>query len=164
VNTYTIGQAAVIVGKPNEPLPTNTIRNWTKQYRDLLSADANPAPGIERRYNAQDVAILRRVHELRQDRLVYADIVADLSAHRPVAIEVLPAAPEHIDAIVELPAQVNPGGAIAPSVNLDNIELRLAAVERQGRKMPVVMAIIVAVAVLAGVVVGGVLVYLVTVR
>ena len=169
MTTYTIGQTAVIVGKPNEPLPTNTIRNWTKQYASFLGPDANPPAGIERRYTPADVAVLRRVHELRNDRLVYADIAADLTAHRPVAVEVVTEEVEEVQPDVAAapiqPVQDAPGTALAVPVVLDDLLTRIARIEatnatapQQQRKLAVWVAVLVGVAIIAGVIVGAVLV------
>lgn len=164
MTTYTIGQTAVIVGKPNEPLPTNTIRNWTKQYHAYLSPEANPAPNIERRYNARDIAVLKKIHELRTDRLTAPDIMAILTESPPIAIEVMPASEPEATPPAALPAQDAPGTAIALAPVLNDLSARIARIEGQTatrqRNTLVLMALIVGVAVLAGVIVGALIVSL----
>ncbi len=45
-----------------------TVRNWTIQYADHLSDDANPAKGTTRAFTDEDVKILSLVAELRKHK------------------------------------------------------------------------------------------------
>lgn len=87
---YTIGTAAVMVGKPGPALPVTTIRNWSKEYARHLSDDANPPAGTERRYSERDVAILRMVRSMREDRIPTSDIHARLQDATIPVMDVLP--------------------------------------------------------------------------
>lgn len=87
---YTIGTAAVMVGKPGPALPVTTIRNWAKEYARHLSDDANPPAGTERRFGERDVAVLRLVHEWREQRMSTSDIHARLQDATIPIMDVLP--------------------------------------------------------------------------
>lgn len=87
---YTIGTAAVLVGKPGAALPVTTIRNWTREYARHLSDDANPPAGTERRFSERDVAVLRLVHEWRSERMSSTDIHARLQDATIPIMDVLP--------------------------------------------------------------------------
>ena len=87
---YAIGTAAVLVGKPGPALPVTTIRNWTREYAPHLSADANPPTGTERRFSERDIAVLRLVHEWREQRISTADIHARLQDATIPIVEVVP--------------------------------------------------------------------------
>ena len=164
MNTYTIGQCAVLVGKPSEPLPVPTIRNWTRQYAKYLSADANPTPGQERRYDAKDVAVLRRIHELRNDRLTAPDIMAVLDESPPIAVEVMPTieAPTPHDA--DLATTEPPGTSIMLAPVLSDLSQRIAVLESNSattqRRQWVVLAIV-AGALIVGVILGAMIVVMV---
>lgn len=108
---YTIGTAAVLVGKPGAALPITTIRNWTREYAPHLSADANPPTGTERRYTERDVAVLRLVHEWRGLRLPSSDIHARLQDATIPIVEVVP-----VDESTESPPQ-------APTIDSEPLQL-----------------------------------------
>ncbi len=167
-STSNIARVAVLVGKPGDPLPVSTIRRWTRQYSQFMSADANPASGIERRYDARDVAVLRRIHELRNERMTESDIVAALSASPPIAVEVVPAdepTETHDDVVPVQPVQESPGTTIAPLVVLDDLVTRVGRLEHdapaQQRRMLVLVAVAVGVALAVGVVLGAIVVAMV---
>jgi len=43
-----------------------TIRNWTAEYADYLSAHANPPKGTERRFTPEDIDVLLTVAVMRE--------------------------------------------------------------------------------------------------
>ena len=167
MNTYTIGQCAVLVGKPSEPLPVPTIRNWTRQYAKYLSADANPTPGVERRYDAKDIAVLRRIHELRSDRLTAPDIMAVLDESPPVAVEVMPTIEPSAAQDANLATVDTPGTAITLAPVLNDLASRLARLEERTAAQPDaqrrqwVLVAVIAGALVVGVILGAVIVVMV---
>lgn len=70
---YTPTAAAAMIG-----ISVSTLRNYCSQFKELLSPDAAPPAGTERRLTAQDVATLQRAKELRDQGMTTADIVATL--------------------------------------------------------------------------------------
>lgn len=136
---YTIGTAAVLVGKPGAALPVTTIRNWTREYARHLSADANPPVGTERRFTDRDVAVLRLVHEWREQRVSTADIHSRLQDATIPVLDVLPAdesteSPPEATTIASEPLQLP-----APVLNdivgrlqgLESIDRRVSRLEQQ---------------------------------
>ena len=130
---YTIGTAAVMVGKPGPALPVTTIRNWSKEYARHLSDDANPPAGTERRFSDRDVAVLRLVHEWRGLRLPTSDIHARLQdATIPVmdviSVEESTESPPEATTIDSEPLQL-------PSPILNDLVTRLQGVESLDRRV-----------------------------
>lgn len=58
--TYNPTAAAAQLG-----ISASSLRNWCRDFADLLSDGASPAPGSERKLTDQDIAILLRVKDLR---------------------------------------------------------------------------------------------------
>lgn len=124
---YTIGTAAVLVGKPGPALPVTTIRNWSKEYARHLSADANPPAGTERRFSDRDVAVLRLVQEWREQRVSTSDIHARLQDATIPIVEVVP-----VDESTERPpaaATIDSKPLQLPAPVQNDIVARLQAVE-----------------------------------
>ena len=155
-SAFTPATAAAIIGDVH----ANTIRLWCSTYRSVLSPGANPSAGIPRALTATDVARLQLVKQWRADDMPPIDILKRLSALPPNE----PSAP-HIDVAPELPVQVNAGHEITPIGVLNDLAMRVAALESHNvnsqRRQWIVVAAIVG-AVLVGVIVGGVLVWMVT--
>ena len=136
--SYTIGQTAVLIGKPGPPLPVSTIRNWTTDFADHLSPQANPGSGVERKYNDFDVAVLRLVHEMRTERAPLAAIHERLAHATITPITVMPAGPQPPDEPTTLattpgpdaPAQL-PAGLADLAPHLVAIDHRLQRIEGQ---------------------------------
>ena len=57
-----------------------TLRRWSQDFSDYLSADANPGKGITRRYNNDDARVLALVAAMRQDNQTIEAIHAALAA------------------------------------------------------------------------------------
>jgi len=130
---YTIGTAAVLVGKPGPALPVTTIRNWTREYAPHLSTDANPPTGTERRFSERDVAVLRLVHEWREQRISTADIHARLQDATIPIIDVLT-----VDESTEPPpeaATIAPEPLQLPAPVLNDIVGRLQGLESIDRRV-----------------------------
>jgi DNA-binding transcriptional MerR regulator len=72
-DAYTPTAAAAIIG-----VSPSTLRNWAAQFSRFLSPGATPSAGADRVLTGADVAILQRVKELRERRLSYDDIAAEL--------------------------------------------------------------------------------------
>jgi DNA-binding transcriptional MerR regulator len=72
---YTPTAAAAMIG-----ISVSTLRNYCATFKSLLSPDAAPPAGTERRLTPADVATLQRVRELRDQGMAPADIVATLQA------------------------------------------------------------------------------------
>lgn len=72
---YTPTAAAAMIG-----ISVSTLRNYCSQFKELLSPDAAPPAGTERRLTPADVATLQRVKELRGQGMAPAAIVATLQA------------------------------------------------------------------------------------
>lgn len=72
---YTPTAAAAMIG-----ISVSSLRNYCSQFKELLSADASPPAGVERRLTPADVATLQRVKELRGQGMAPADIVATLQS------------------------------------------------------------------------------------
>lgn len=130
---YTIGTAAVMVGKPGPKLPTTTIRNWTTEYARHLSAAANPPAGTERRYSDRDVAVLRLVHEWRGLRLPTSDIHARFEGSTIPVFDVNPVeesteSPPEATTIDSEPLQL-------PSPVLNDLVARVRGVESMDRRV-----------------------------
>lgn len=130
---YTIGTAAVMVGKPGPALPVTTIRNWSKEYARHLSDDANPPAGTERRYSERDVAILRMVRSMREDRIPTSDIHARLQDATIPVMDVLP-----VEESTEPPPESTTTGAEPlqlPAPVLNDLVTRLQGVESLDRRV-----------------------------
>ena len=153
--TYTPATAAHTIG-----VHPNVVRKWCIAFRDYLSPEANPPAGQGRKLTASDVARLQLVRQWRSDGVEFNDIaprLAQLPANEPSA--------PHIDVAPELPVLDKPGQAITSMVVLNDLAMRVAALESHNvnsqRRQWIVVAAIVG-AVLVGVIVGGVLVWMVT--
>ena len=130
---YTIGATAVLVGKPGAALPTTTIRNWTREYAPHLSPDANPPTGTERRYTERDVAVLRLVHEWREQRIGTAEIHNRLQDATIPIVEVAA-----VDESTESPpeaATIAPEPLQLPAPVLNDIVGRLQGLESIDRRV-----------------------------
>lgn len=57
-----------------------TIRQWTKEFGQFLSASARPAPGLHRRYEFADLEVLSLVADMRADHALFDEIHASLQA------------------------------------------------------------------------------------
>lgn len=72
---YTPTAAAALIG-----ISVSTLRNYCSQFKDLLSADASPPAGQERRLTPADVATLQRAKELRDQGMAPAEIITTLQS------------------------------------------------------------------------------------
>ena len=72
---YTPTAAAAVIG-----ISVSSLRNYCSQFKGLLSPDASPPAGVERRLTPADVATLQRIKELRGQGMAPAAIVATLQA------------------------------------------------------------------------------------
>lgn len=72
---YTPTAAAGLIG-----ISVSTLRNYCSQFKELLSPDASPPAGQERRLTPADVATLQRARELRNQGMAPAEIVTTLRA------------------------------------------------------------------------------------
>lgn len=72
---YTVGQVAQALN-----VSDSTIRQWSGEFADHLSEEANPPKGETRRYDDGDVAALQTVAILRDQLVDYADIHERLAA------------------------------------------------------------------------------------
>ncbi len=151
--TYTIGQTAVLVGKPSKPLPVSTIRSYAVTFADQLSPAANPGHEQERRFDDRGVAVLRLVRELRNERMPIADVKLRLaettvSANETIALP----APVPTDS-TQIPAET-PQTAVVPINLVQGLDDRVRRLEstvaaQSWRSVPAL-----AVGAVAGIVVG----------
>jgi DNA-binding transcriptional MerR regulator len=58
----------------------NTVRRWTAEFADYLSADACPRPGQNRRFSEDDGRVMALVGLMRAERKPFAEIHAALLA------------------------------------------------------------------------------------
>ncbi len=75
---YKIGEVSArlsLVDKNN-----NTLRSWTEEFKEFLSATANPPPGQPRRYTRRDVEVLTAVRDYRTNHLSYDEVRERLRA------------------------------------------------------------------------------------
>ena len=103
--SYSVKQTAEIAG-----IAASTLRAWSKQLAPVLSESATPGPGIERRFNNDDVTIVHTAAVMRQNKQSW-----------PVVLEAI----ESGDRIMP------PDGAPAPGDDKDTASPRseLAAVD-----------------------------------
>ena len=151
--TYTPATAAHTIG-----VHPNVVRKWCIAFRDYLAPEANPPAGQGRKLTASDVARLQLVRQWRSDGVEFNDIaprLAQLPANEPSA--------PHIDVAPELPVLDKPGQAITSMVVLNDLAMRVAALEAQTvhsqRRQWIVVAVVV-VALVLGVIVGALVVTL----
>ena len=156
-HTYTIGQTAVLVGKPSDALPVSTIRSWAVTFAAHLSPGANPGSNQERRFDDRDVAVLRLVVSLRADRLSLADIQTRLAETTITASEtIVSPAPVATDA-PQSPVDA-PTTALALPAVVSDIEARLHRLETHVAQQSWRKAPALAVGAIVGIVVGALLV------
>lgn len=130
---YPIRAVAIMVGKPGPALPITTIRGWTREYAPHLSADATPPPGTERRYSERDVAVLKLIHEWRQNRIPTANIHARLQDATIPIVEVVP-----VDESTESPpeaATIAADGLQLPAPILNDVVARLQGLESLDKRV-----------------------------
>lgn len=87
---YTPKAAAALLN-----ISVSSLRNHCATFGKYLSADASPAPGIERRLSDHDIAVLQRIRELRATGLDTAGIVATLQTEDTTTLQ------PYIDAAIE---------------------------------------------------------------
>lgn len=80
--SYTPTAAAALVG-----ISVSTLRNYCSQFKGLLSPEAAPPAGQERRLSDQDIAVLQRVKEMRAQGMDTANIVATLQGEDAGALQ-----------------------------------------------------------------------------
>lgn len=78
---YTPTAASAIIN-----VSPSTLRNWCAQFSRFLSPGATPIAGVDRMLTGADVALLQKVKELRERRMSYELITAELEA-MPTEIE-----------------------------------------------------------------------------
>ena len=104
----------------------NTLRNWSEQYRDFLSATAQPGVQPERRFTEQDVTILTYIKQLRSEGMKEPEIIERLHETTFSAVEVLEPPsealqPAPISVEAPSPAQESLQPAPAALVALDDL-------------------------------------------
>ena len=62
-DTYTVSQAAGLVNAS-----PNTIRTYSKDYKQFLSEGASPGHGQERRFRDEDIAVMVTIKTLKSQR------------------------------------------------------------------------------------------------
>src|SRR5579875_2067871 len=75
---FKIGEVSARLGLVDKN--SNTLRGWTEEFKEFLSASANPAPGLPRRYTAHDIQVLSTVRDYRANHLSYEEIRDQLRA------------------------------------------------------------------------------------
>src|SRR5438105_14333407 len=75
---YKIGEVAARLGLVDKN--SNTLRSWTEEFGEFLSASANPPHGQPRRFTQRDVQILTAIRDYRAHHLSYDEIGARLHA------------------------------------------------------------------------------------
>ena len=99
VNTYTVTQAAKIVGKS-----PNSIRGYSNNFGQYLSEYATPDEGQERQFTDADIEVLTTISTLYSQRKKKKDIVAALArgdVHAPAAEPIIDAASEATETLQE---------------------------------------------------------------
>jgi len=87
---YTPKAAAALLN-----ISVSSLRNHCATFGNFLSADASPAPGIERKLSDHDIAVLQRIRELRATGLDTAGIIAALKTEDTTTLQ------PYIDAAIE---------------------------------------------------------------
>ena len=90
----------------------NTVRLWSKEYREFLSEHANPAPGVDRSYTPGDVAVMQEIAQLRANNISTADVKERLRQQPPQAPDTLQ---DNTTAANEAPAAPPVSNALAPA-------------------------------------------------
>ncbi len=146
----------------------NTVRLWSREYREFLSEHANPAPGVDRAYTPGDVAMMQAIAQLRANNISTADVKERLRSQPPQAPDTLQ---DNTTAANEAPAAPPVSNALAPAsdavqtflahagTKLDDVASKVDGMDRrieriESQRMLVLVA-------LAGVGVGAILVSLV---
>jgi len=75
---YKIGEVSARLGLVDKN--NNTLRSWTEEFKEFLSATANPPPGQPRRYTRRDVQVLTAVRDYRTNHLSYDEVRERLRA------------------------------------------------------------------------------------
>ena len=65
----------------------NTVRSWTKEYREFLSEHANPPAGVDRSFTASDVAVIQAIAQLRANNLSHEDVKERLRQQPPEPLQ-----------------------------------------------------------------------------
>ena len=146
----------------------NTVRLWSREYREFLSEHANPPTGVDRSYTATDVATMQAIAQLRANNISTADVKERLRSQPPQAPDTLQ---DTTTAANEASAAPPVSNALAPAsdavqtflahagTKLDDVASKVDGMDRrieriESQRMLVLVA-------LAGVGVGAILVSLV---
>lgn len=114
---YTPTAAAAMIG-----ISVSTLRNYCSQFKELLSPDATPPAGGERRLMPADVATLQKVKELRDQGMAPAIILATLQTEGVSTLQ------PYIDTqLAPAPAPVE-APIIAPT---NSLQIELQTIQRQ---------------------------------
>lgn len=116
---YTPAAAAALIS-----VSPSTLRNWCGQFKAHLSPGATPEPGAERILTEQDVVILQRVKELRDQYRSYDDIARDLETAPPTDDTI------YIDSTSTEPPQ-QPPTALQPVTGIDTALQVMTAIAAQ---------------------------------
>jgi len=113
---------------------TNTVRNWSEQYADYLSASARPGQQSERRFTERDLTVFEYIKQLRSEGLKEDEIKQRLSETSFADTEVLSSSENALqEAASAALAQTSPDVTTATPaliVALDDLERRFEALER----------------------------------
>lgn len=126
---YKIGEVSTRLGLVDKN--SNTLRGWTEEFGEFLSATANPAPGQPRRYTARDLHVLTAVREYRANHLSYDEIRERLRAGEH---DVTPQGGEEPPVYTSEGAQPGPQ-ALAPLAQLERLLAPLAASVDEWRRL-----------------------------
>ncbi len=129
-SVFKIGEVSARLGLVDKN--SNTLRGWTEEFKEFLSASANPVPGLPRRYTAHDVQVLSTVRDYRANHLSYEEIRDQLRAGVHEVSEPEPAAEE--PAYGER-AFVAGGQALVPLAQLETLLAPLAASADEWRRL-----------------------------
>lgn len=80
--TYSPTAAAGLLG-----ISVSSLRTWCAQFAVALSDGASPGPGVERKLNDTDIAILLRVKELRAQGMPTEAIVTALHGEDTASLQ-----------------------------------------------------------------------------
>lgn len=130
-------------------IPVSTLRLWTRQYGEFLSAGANPTPGDERRYTAADIEIMRNVNQLRHNGMLPADITQRLRNNAVMPSTPATNAPDDVADVPHVQTAIAPAAdalqaflARSDSIrdNLVDMDRRVAALEHRNTTVLIAVA------------------------
>lgn len=129
-SVFKIGEVSARLGLVDKN--SNTLRGWTEEFKEFLSASANPAPGLPRRYTAHDMQVLSVVRDYRANHLSYEEIRDRLRAG---VHEVSEPAPDPDD-MARPDEQAFVGGqALVPLAQVETLLAPLAASADEWRRL-----------------------------